>query len=155
MPQAAEGDLVLDLDPVEQVLDAAVAGHVSVVLPVARDPRTSTPLPLPSLDKVFAVLGDEIRPAIVQLLLDGEQPTVGEIAERVWLPASTCWYHLSKPLNAGITVRKADGTLRPPVLRREAFDGRLPGLLALIRQGASCPRGTFPPRVRSPKETIG
>lgn len=103
---------------------------------MAREPRTSTPMPLPSLAKVFAVLGDESRMAIVRLLLDGQLRTASEIAEQVSLPASTCSYHLTKLLNAGITVCKADGTLRLPVLRREDLDNSFPGLLDLIRQGA-------------------
>lgn len=109
---------------------------------MARDPRTSTPLPLPSLHKVFAALGDGSRLAIVRLLLDGQPRTAGEIAEQVSLPASTCSYHLTKLLNAGITVCVAEGTLRRPVLRLEALDESCPGLLALIRHGA-------PPSVES------
>ncbi|MET8002601.1 ArsR/SmtB family transcription factor [Nonomuraea glycinis] len=93
-------------------------------------------MPLPGLAKVFAVLGDESRMAIVRLLLDGQLRTASEIAEQVALPASTCSYHLTKLLNAGITVCKADGTLRLPVLRREDLDNSFPGLLDLIRQGA-------------------
>jgi hypothetical protein len=71
---------------------------------MARNPRTSAPMPLPSLAKVS-------------------------------LPASTCSYHLTKLLNAGITVCRADGTLRLPVLRREDLDNSFPGLLDLVRQG--------------------
>ncbi|MQY40890.1 hypothetical protein SRB17_89230 [Streptomyces sp. RB17] len=112
---------------------------------VARDPRTSTPLPLPSLDKVFAALGDESRLAIVRLLLDGRPRTAGEIAAQVSLPASTCSYHLTKLLNASITVCVADGTLRQPILRREALADRLPGLLALIRHGVPSSVESPPP----------
>ncbi|MCD9593833.1 winged helix-turn-helix domain-containing protein [Streptomyces solisilvae] len=106
---------------------------------MARTPRTSPPMPLPSLAKVFAVLGDDSRVAIVRLLLDGQLRTAGEIAEQVSLPASTCSYHLTKLLNAGITVCKADGTLRLPVLRREDLDNSFPGLLDLIRQDTLSP----------------
>ncbi|WP_306209189.1 ArsR/SmtB family transcription factor [Actinoplanes sp. RD1] len=102
---------------------------------MARAPRTSAPIPLPGLDKVFAVLGDESRLAIVRLLIDGELRTAGEIAEQVALPTSTCSYHLTKLLNAGITVCTADGPHRLPVLRREELDNRFPGLLHLIQQG--------------------
>lgn len=93
-------------------------------------------MPLPSMDKVFAVLGDESRLAIVRLLLDGQLRTAGEIAAQVALPTSTCSYHLTKLLNAGITVCRADGVHRLPVLRREELDNRFPGLLDLICQGA-------------------
>lgn len=93
----------------------------------------STPQPLPGLDKVFAVLGDESRLAIVRLLMDGQLRTAGEIAEQVSLPTSTCSYHLTKLLNAGITVCRSDGSHRLPVLRRDELDRRFPGLLGLIR----------------------
>ncbi|GGJ33810.1 ArsR/SmtB family transcription factor [Streptomyces brasiliensis] len=112
-----------------------------------RDPRTSIPLPLPSLHKVFAALGDESRLAIVRLLLDGQPRTSGEIAEQVSLPASTCSYHLTKLLNADITVCVADGTSRQPVLRREVLDDSLPGLLDLIRHGV-------PSSVESPSGSV-
>ncbi|WP_329388388.1 ArsR/SmtB family transcription factor [Streptomyces sp. NBC_01716] len=103
---------------------------------MTRKPRTSTPMPIPSLAKVFEALSDESRLAIVQLLLDGESRTAGQIAESVSLPASTCSYHLSKLLNAGITVCRVEGTHRFPVLRRAELDDHFPGLLDLIRQGA-------------------
>lgn len=93
-------------------------------------------MPIPSLAKVFEALSDESRLAIVQLLLDGESRTAGQIAESVSLPASTCSYHLSKLLNAGITVCRVEGTHRFPVLRRAELDDHFPGLLDLIRQGA-------------------
>jgi DNA-binding transcriptional ArsR family regulator len=91
---------------------------------------------IPSLAKVFDALSDESRLAIVQLLLDGELRTAGQIAESVSLPASTCSYHLSKLLNAGITVCRVEGTHRFPVLRRAELNDHFPGLLDLIRQGA-------------------
>lgn len=99
---------------------------------MTRAPRTSLPLPLPSLDKLFAALGDESRLAIVQLLLDGDLRTAGDIAERLSLPTSTCSYHLSKLLNSGLTVCKADGAYRFPVLRCEELNQEFPGLLDLI-----------------------
>jgi DNA-binding transcriptional ArsR family regulator len=101
-----------------------------------REPRTSTPMPIPSLAKLFDVLGDESRLAVVQLLLDGQLRTAGQIAESVSLPASTCSYHLSKLLSVGITVCRVEGTHRFPVLRRAELDDRFPGLLDLIREGA-------------------
>jgi DNA-binding transcriptional ArsR family regulator len=99
---------------------------------MARVARTSAPLPLPSLDRLFAALGDESRLAIVRLLLDGRLRTAGDIAERVGLPMSTCSYHLTKLLNSGLTVCQAEGAHRLPVLRREEIDEQFPGLLELI-----------------------
>jgi DNA-binding transcriptional ArsR family regulator len=103
---------------------------------MTREPRTSAPVPLPGLAKVFDALSDESRLAIVQLLLDGELRTAGQIAESVSLPASTCSYHLSKLLGIGITVCRMEGTHRFPVLRRAELDERFPGLLDTIRQNA-------------------
>jgi DNA-binding transcriptional ArsR family regulator len=103
---------------------------------MTRKPRTSIPVPFPGLAKVFDVLSDESRLAVVRLLLDGELRTAGQIAELVSLPASTCSYHLSKLLSAGITVCRVEGTHRFPVLRRAELDERFPGLLDLVRQGA-------------------
>jgi DNA-binding transcriptional ArsR family regulator len=90
------------------------------------------PMPLPSLDRIFAALGDQSRLAIVHLLLDGHLRTAGDIAEHLSLPTSTCSYHLSKLLNSGVTVCKADGAYRFPVLRREELNEAFPGLLDLI-----------------------
>ncbi len=99
---------------------------------MARGRRTSTPAPFPSLAKVFDALSDESRLAVVKLLLDGELRTAGEIAESVSLPASTCSYHLSKLLGAGVTVCRTEGTYRYPVLRGAELDAHFPGLLDLI-----------------------
>ncbi|WP_236792052.1 helix-turn-helix transcriptional regulator [Amycolatopsis sp. GM8] len=104
---------------------------------MATRPRTSSPVPFPSLGKVFDVLSDDSRLAIVRLLLDGELRTAGQIAELVELPASTCSYHLSKLLSAGITVCQTEGTHRLPVLRRAELEEHFPGLLDLIRHGAT------------------
>lgn len=103
---------------------------------MARKYRTSTAAPFPSLAKLFEALSDESRLAVVQLLLDGELRTAGQIAELVSLPASTCSYHLSKLLSVGITVCRAEGTHRFPVLRSAELDAHFPGLLALIRQSS-------------------
>ena len=104
-----------------------------------REPRTSVPMPLPDLARLFAVLGDESRLAVVRLLLDGELRTAGQIASLVSLPTSTCSYHLTKLLNAGVTVCQADGAYRFPVLRRDELERQFPGVLALIAQGVSQP----------------
>ncbi|WP_199256194.1 ArsR/SmtB family transcription factor [Mycolicibacterium mengxianglii] len=82
---------------------------------------------------VFDVLSDETRLAIVQLLLDGELRTAGQIADLVSMPTSTCSYHLSKLLSSGITVCRVEGTRRFPVLRRSELENEFPGLLELIR----------------------
>ncbi len=101
-----------------------------------RRPRMSPPMPLPDLARLFAVLGDESRLAVVRLLLDGELRTAGQIAEQVSLPASTCSYHLTKLLNAGVTTCQAEGAYRFPVLRRAELEREFPGVLDLIAKGA-------------------
>jgi DNA-binding transcriptional ArsR family regulator len=109
------------------------------MIDMPREPRLSTPVPLPELPRLLAVLGDDSRLAIVRLLLDGELRTAGQIAEQVALPASTCSYHLSKLLNAGVTVCQYEGTFRYPVLRRAEFERRFPGMLDVIAAGAEQP----------------
>lgn len=101
---------------------------------VSRTARTSTPMPMPDLVRAFDVLSDETRLAIVQLLLDGELRTAGQIAEQVSMPTSTCSYHLSKLLSSGITVCRVEGTHRFPVLRRAELEDHFPGLLELVRR---------------------
>ncbi len=84
--------------------------------------------------RLFAVLGDESRLAVVRLLLDGELRTAGQIAEQVSLPTSTCSYHLTKLLNAGVTTCRTQGAFRFPVLRRAELEQQFPGILDIIAQ---------------------
>ena len=84
---------------------------------------------------MLRVLADETRLEIVRLLADGALHPAGEVAEHVGLPASTCSYHLGRLLAAGVTECWVDGNVRYAVLRREALDGAVPGLVAAIVQG--------------------
>lgn len=84
------------------------------------------------LARVMRALGDPARLSIAKLLADGRRRTSGEIAAAVGMPLSTCSYHLSQLLAAGVTECFTQGTARYPTLRRDALDATFPGLVALI-----------------------
>jgi DNA-binding transcriptional ArsR family regulator len=92
----------------------------------------STPPEQMALVEVLRVLADEKRLDMVRLLADGALHPAAEVAEHVGLPASTCSYHLGRLLAAGVTECWVDGTVRYPVLRAEALEGVVPGLVAAI-----------------------
>jgi DNA-binding transcriptional ArsR family regulator len=97
-----------------------------------RRPSEEPTTPLPALPAVLSVLADASRLELVAILSDGELRSTGALAEQVGLPASTCSYHLTKLLDAGITWCRVEGTHRYPVLRTAELEKTYPGLLGLV-----------------------
>lgn len=83
------------------------------------------------LTNVLAALGDPVRLAIVRELAGGAALSCGAFGHLGVAP-STLSHHFRVLREAGLVETSAEGQRRLNRLRREALDGRFPGLLAAV-----------------------
>jgi DNA-binding transcriptional ArsR family regulator len=86
----------------------------------------------PTLDAAFAALADPTRRAILARLAKGEA-TVNELAEPFEMTQPAISQHLKVLEDAGLIVRRVDGTRRPRRLARSGIDA-LDQWLAMLRK---------------------
>lgn len=86
-----------------------------------------------ALDAGFAALADPTRRAILARLIQGEA-TVSEIAEPFAISQPAISRHLKVLEQAGLIVRRIDGTRRPCRIPHGALD-RIDDYLFMLRRG--------------------
>ena len=84
------------------------------------------------LATILRTVGDPVRLAIVQQLLDGDERICTTLNESIDIPASTLSYHLRLLREAGVTRTRAEGTQRFISVRSEDLERRFPGLLEVL-----------------------
>ena len=84
------------------------------------------------LATVLRTVGDPVRLAIVQQLLDGREHICTVLNESVDVSPSTLSYHLRLLREAGVTRTRAAGTERHVSLRADDLERRFPGLLEVL-----------------------
>src|SRR6202161_4987105 len=89
-------------------------------------------MPMYDLDDAFAALADPTRRAILARLAKGEA-TVNELAEPFEMTQPAISQHLKVLENAGLVVRRVDGTKRPRRLAKGAVEA-MDQWLALLRK---------------------
>jgi DNA-binding transcriptional ArsR family regulator len=87
---------------------------------------------LPTLDAAFSALSDPTRRAILARLATGEA-TVMELAEPFDMTQPAVSRHLKVLENAGLIVRRVEGTKRPCRLARTGIDA-MDQWLAMLRK---------------------
>jgi len=87
---------------------------------------------LPTLDAAFSALSDPTRRAILARLATGEA-TVMELAEPFDMTQPAVSRHLKVLENAGLIVRRVEGTKRPCRLARTGIDA-MEQWLAMLRK---------------------
>src|SRR3954452_24068797 len=85
-----------------------------------------------TLDAAFAALADPTRRAIVARLAKGEA-TVNELAEPFEMTQPAISQHLKVLEDAGLIVRRGDGTKRPRRLAKAGIDA-IDQWLAMLRK---------------------
>lgn len=85
------------------------------------------------LDAVFSALADPTRRAILLRLVDGEA-TVNELAEPFAVSQPAISRHLRVLEDAGLVLRRVDGTRRPCRLASDALQ-ELDDYLSMLRRG--------------------
>ena len=85
-----------------------------------------------NLDATFAALADPTRRAILARLAKGEA-TVNELAEPFEMTQPAISQHLKVLEDAGLVVRRVDGTKRPRRLAKEGIDA-LDQWLSMLRK---------------------
>ena len=84
------------------------------------------------LATILRTVGDPVRLALVQRLMDGEERTCTTLEKSVGMPASTLSYHLRLLREAGVTRTRASGTERHVSLRSDDLEQLFPGLLGVL-----------------------
>jgi DNA-binding transcriptional ArsR family regulator len=84
------------------------------------------------LATILRTVGDPIRLALVQQLMDGDERMCTTLEKSVGIPASTLSYHLRLLREAGVTRTRASGTERHISLRSDDLEELFPGLLAVL-----------------------
>jgi DNA-binding transcriptional ArsR family regulator len=87
---------------------------------------------MPNLDAAFSALSDPTRRAILARLALGET-TVMELAEPFEMSQPAVSRHLKVLENAGLIVRRAEGTKRPCRLAKAGVEA-IDGWLAMLRE---------------------
>jgi DNA-binding transcriptional ArsR family regulator len=92
------------------------------------------------LDAVFAALADPTRRAILARLVEGEA-TVSELGAPFSISQPAISRHIKVLEEAGLILRRVDGTRRPCRIAPDVID-ELDAYLAMLRKGlrASCAR---------------
>lgn len=85
-----------------------------------------------NLDAAFSALADRTRRAILARLASGEA-TVNELAEPFDMSQPAISQHLKVLEQAGLIVRRVDGTKRPRRLSKQGID-RMDQWLAMLRK---------------------
>jgi len=91
------------------------------------------PHSIANLDATFAALADPTRRAILARLASGEA-TVNELAEPFEMTQPAISQHLKVLEEAGLIVRRIDGTKRPRRLAKAGLDA-IDQWLAMLRKG--------------------
>jgi DNA-binding transcriptional ArsR family regulator len=84
------------------------------------------------LATILRTVGDPVRLAIVQELLDGHERICTTLNESIDIPASTLSYHLRLLREAGVTRTRASGTERHVSVRSDDLERLFPGLLEVL-----------------------
>jgi DNA-binding transcriptional ArsR family regulator len=84
------------------------------------------------LATILRTVGDPVRLAIVQELMDGRERICTTLEKSVGIPASTLSYHLRTLREAGVTRTRAVGTERHVSLRSDDLEQLFPGLLDVL-----------------------
>jgi DNA-binding transcriptional ArsR family regulator len=84
------------------------------------------------LATILRTVGDPVRLAIVQQLLQGGERICTNLNESIDIPASTLSYHLRLLREAGVTRTRAVGTERHVSVRRDDLERLFPGLLEVL-----------------------
>ena len=84
------------------------------------------------LATILRTVGDPVRLAIVQQLLQGGERICTTLNESIDIPASTLSYHLRLLREAGVTRTRAVGTERHVSVRRDDLERIFPGLLEVL-----------------------
>jgi DNA-binding transcriptional ArsR family regulator len=84
------------------------------------------------LATILRTVGDPVRLAIVQELLDGGERICTALNTSIDIPASTLSYHLRLLREAGVTRTRAVGTERHVSVRADDLERRFPGLLDVL-----------------------
>ncbi len=92
--------------------------------------------PIPPLERLFRVLGDQSRLRILQAVREGER-SVSEILERTGLPQTLASFHLRILREAGVLR----GERRGPFVYYRLGDDSLPNLLEACARYAESRRG--------------
>ncbi len=82
------------------------------------------------LATVLHALSDPVRLLIVSQLASGRELCCGQFD--VPITKSTCSHHFRVLREAGVITQRIEGKRRVNVLRRDALDGRFPGLLDAV-----------------------
>jgi DNA-binding transcriptional ArsR family regulator len=84
------------------------------------------------LATILRTVGDPVRLAIVQELLDGRERICTALNDSIDIPASTLSYHLRLLREAGVTRTRAVGTERHVSVRSDDLERLFPGLLEVL-----------------------
>jgi DNA-binding transcriptional ArsR family regulator len=84
------------------------------------------------LATILRTVGDPVRLAIVQQLLEGGERICTTLNGSIDIPASTLSYHLRLLREAGVTRTRAVGTERHVSVRSDDLERLFPGLLEVL-----------------------